>query len=97
MKRKRVGNESGKYAIFGDIQFPRDSPLADYGTIWDRQFIDRKLITVLSVRKVRYFSLHGKVGLILKHHYAINSNVRLKIVQATVANCNKRSDTQKWS
>ena len=46
MKRKRVGNESGKYAIFGDIQFPRDSPLADYDTIWDRHFTDRKLITV---------------------------------------------------
>ena len=44
MKRKRVGNESGKYTIFGDIQFPRDSPLADYDTIWDRHFTDRKSV-----------------------------------------------------
>ena len=46
MQRNRVGNKSGKYAIFGNIQFPRDSHLADYDTIWDRHFTDRKLITV---------------------------------------------------
>ena len=46
MKRKRVGNEPSKYASFGDIKFPRDCPLADYDTKWDRHLTERKLITV---------------------------------------------------
>ena len=40
MKRKRVGNEPGKYASFGDIQFPRDCPLANYDTKWNRHLTD---------------------------------------------------------
>ena len=49
MKRKRVGNEPGKYASFGDIQFPRDCPLADYDTKWNRHLTERKLIRSISI------------------------------------------------
>ena len=46
MKRKRVGNKLAKYAIFGDIKFPRKNPSADYDSKWDKLFTDRKLISV---------------------------------------------------
>ena len=46
MKRKRVCNKLAKYAIFGDIKFPRKNPSADYDSKWDKLFTDRKLISV---------------------------------------------------
>ena len=46
MKRKRLDKKLSNYAIFGDIQFPRDNSLADYDSTWNKHFTDRTLITV---------------------------------------------------
>ena len=46
MKRPNTDNNSTKYAIFGDIKFPRANPLADYDTRWNTNFNERTLITV---------------------------------------------------
>ena len=46
MKRQRLDKTVSKYARFGDIQFPRENPLADYDSTWTKNFTDRTLITV---------------------------------------------------
>ena len=62
MKRARTNdNSTTNYAIFGDIKFPRDNPLADYDTKWNNIFNDRKLITVTQCREsaILFAALEG--------------------------------------
>ena len=92
MKRQRLDKTVSKYARFGDIQFPRENPLADYDSTWTKHFTDRTLIkdTQCWESTVLFSAREGWIN---------SKSLLCKNLKCTHKNrtsyCSQRSDTKK--